>query len=173
VSAFLNSATREATLEGVEAFWRGMRERGWVEGQNIVSETRWAEGNVERFANFASELVRLKVDVIVAPSSPAALAAKNATTTIPVVMIASDDPVRSGLVASLARPGGNVTGLTMSVDVSLISKQLQMLTAVVPNLSQVAVLTDPIDPAAWASAPDGSGRSSRPSAWRGRSADDS
>ena len=145
---FLNSATREATLEGVEAFWRGMRARGWVEGQNIVSETRWAEGKVERFANFASELVRLKVDVIVAPSSSAALAAKNASTTIPVVMIAYDDPVRSGLVTSLARPGGNVTGLTMSVDVGIISAQLQMLTEVVPNLSRVAVLRDPTDSAA-------------------------
>jgi ABC-type uncharacterized transport system substrate-binding protein len=145
---FLGSATPEASLESSEAFWRGMRERGWVEGQNIVIEARWAEGKVERLANFALELVRLKVDLIVAPSSPAALAAKNASNTIPVVMIAYDDPVRSGLVTSLARPGGNITGLTMSVDVGVIHKQLQMLTEVVPNLSRVAVLRDPTDPAA-------------------------
>jgi len=144
----LASASPETNLEGRGAFAQGMRERGWVEGQNLTLELRWTEGRAERFADLAAELVRLKVDAIVATSHPAALAAKNATTTIPVVMIASDDPVRTGLVASLARPGGNVTGLTMSVDVGIISKQVQVLSEVVPNLSRVAVLTDTTDPGA-------------------------
>jgi putative ABC transport system substrate-binding protein len=144
----LGVASRAASLENLEAFRQGLRERGWVEGQNIVIEERWADGKIERSASFAAELVRLRVDVIIAPSHVAALAAKNATMTIPVVMIAGDDPVRSGLVASLARPGGNITGLTYNVDVGIIGKQLQMLTEVVPNLSRVAVLRDLADPLA-------------------------
>ena len=95
--------------------------------------------------NFASELVGLKVDVIFAGSNPAVLAAKNATTTIPIVMTADDDPVRVGLVASLARPGGNVTGLTHMPDVDIVSKRLHLLTQVVPDLRRVALLRDPSD----------------------------
>ncbi len=134
------------TAEGREDFRQALRDRGWVEGQNIVVEERWAEGKPERLANFAAELVRLKVEVILAPNDPAALAAKNATTTIPIVMIVSDDPVRGGLVASLGRPGGNITGLSRIPDVAIIGKQLQMLTTCVPNLSRVAVLRHPADP---------------------------
>ncbi len=134
------------TAEGREDFRQALRDRGWVEGQNIVVEERWAEGKPERLANFAAELVRLKVEAIIAPNDPAALAAKNATTTIPIVMIVSDDPVRSGLVASLGRPGGNITGLSRIPDVAIIGKQLQMLTTCVPNLSRVAVLRHPADP---------------------------
>src|SRR5712692_190408 len=134
------------TAEGREDFRQALRDRGWVEGQNIVVEERWAEGTVERLANFAAELVRLKVEVILAPNDPAALAAKNATTTIPIVMIVSDDPVRSRLVASLGRPGGNITGLSRIPDVAIIGKQLQMLTTCVPNLSRVALLRHPADP---------------------------
>ena len=134
------------TAEGREDFRQALRDRGWVEGQNIVVEERWAEGTVERLANFAAELVRLKVEVILAPNDPAALAAKNATTTIPIVMIVSDDPVRGGLVASLGRPGGNITGLSRIPDVAIIGKQLQMLTTCVPNLSRVALLRHPADP---------------------------
>jgi len=140
--------TREATLEHGEVFWREMRERGWVVGQNVVVEERWAEGKAERLANFASELVRLKVDVIIAPGQQAALAAQGATTTIPVVMIAFDDPVRSGLVVSLAHPGGNITGLTTVADVGIIGKQVHILREVVPKLSRVALLRDPADPRA-------------------------
>ena len=134
------------TAEGREDFRQALRDRGWVEGQNIVVEERWAEGKPERLANFAAELVRLKVEAIIAPNDPAALAAKNATTTIPIVMIVSDDPVRGGLVASLGRPGGNITGLSRIPDVAIIGKQLQMLTTCVPNLSRVAVLRHPADP---------------------------
>jgi putative ABC transport system substrate-binding protein len=141
-------ASREAELEKLEAFWQAMRERGWVKGQNVVIEERWADGKVERLASFAAELVRRKVDLIIAPGQAAALAARSATTTVPIVMIAFDDPVRSGLVSSLARPGGNVTGVTYIAEVGIIGKQLQMLTEVVPNLSSVALLKDPADPRA-------------------------
>ncbi len=134
------------TAEGREDFRQALRDRGWVEGQNIVVEERWAEGTVERLANFAAELVRLKVEAIIAPNDPAALAAKNATTTIPIVMIVSDDPVRGGLVASLGRPGGNITGLSRIPAVAIIGKQLQVLTTCVPNLSRVALLRHPADP---------------------------
>ncbi|MGH9369831.1 MAG: ABC transporter substrate-binding protein [Thermoanaerobaculia bacterium] len=142
----LGITSRQVSLENLGAIRQGLRERGWVEGQNIVIEERWAEGKVERLGNVAAELVRLKVEVILALNQAAALAAKNATTTIPVVMIAGDDPVQSGLVASLARPGGNVTGLTSNVDLGITSKQVEMLAELVPNLSRVAVLTDPADP---------------------------
>jgi putative ABC transport system substrate-binding protein len=103
-----------AAVELTDAFRRGLREHGWIEGQNILIEERVAEGRAERFADLAAELVRLKVDVIVTSSAePAILAAKRATTTIPIVMAISADPVGAGLVASLARPGGNVTGLSI------------------------------------------------------------
>jgi putative ABC transport system substrate-binding protein len=98
-----------------EAFQRGLRELGWVEGQNIVTDYRFADGQLDRLPALAGELVRLKVDVIVAAPTAAAVAAKNATGTIPIVMWGVGDPVGLGLVASLARPGGNVTGLSFSV----------------------------------------------------------
>src|SRR5262245_54828215 len=94
----------------LEAFLEGMRALGYVEGQNLVMEYRWGEGQYERLPDLAAELVHLKVDVLVTPETPAALAAKQATTTIPIVMTTVNDPVGSGLVASLARPGGNITG---------------------------------------------------------------
>ena len=134
------------TAVGWDDLRQALRDRGWVEGQNIIFEERWAEGKVERLADFAAELVRLKVEMILAGGDAQALAAKNATTTIPIVMIATDDPVRSGLVVSLARPGGNITGLSRIPDVAIIGKQLQMLTTCVPNLSRVALLRHPADP---------------------------
>ena len=129
----------------LDAFRQGLRELGYVEGQNIVIENRWAEGRQERFTDLAAELVRLKVDVIVASITVAALAAKNATTTIPVVMLVVGDPVRLGVVASLARPGGNITGLTSVWD-ELFPKQLELLKEVVPRVSRVAVLWNPANP---------------------------
>jgi len=101
---YLSTPTRESVQRGVEAFLRKLRELGWVEGQNLVIEYRWAEGDVERLPALAAELVQRSVDLIVAPAGSAALAAKNATSTIPVVMIFSNDPVERGLVASLSRP---------------------------------------------------------------------
>jgi len=123
-------------------FKQGLRDLGYVEGENIVIEARSA-GKFDRLLQFAAELVRLKVDVIVTLSSPAARAAKQATTTIPIVMHAAGDPVRRGLVASLARPGGNITGLTAGSDRGLMGKRLELLKEIVPRLSLVAVLWDP------------------------------
>ena len=111
---YLSTPTREAVEHGLAAFLRTLRGLGWIEGQNLIIEYRWAEGDVERLPGLAAELVRHKVDVIVAPAGSAALAAKNATSTIPIVMIFASDPVETGLVASLRRPGGNITGTTFT-----------------------------------------------------------
>jgi putative ABC transport system substrate-binding protein len=130
----------------LEAFRQGLRELGYVEGQNIAIESRWTEGKDDRLPALAADLVRSKVDVIVADTGAATLAAQQATRTIPIVMSLVNDPVGSGLVASLARPGGNVTGLTiMSPD--LIGKQLELLKEVVPKVSRVALLRHPDNPA--------------------------
>lgn len=129
----------------VEAFRQGLRELGYVEGQNALIEYRSAAEKGDRLADLAADLVRLRVDVIVAPDPPAARAAKNATRTIPIVMRSSGDPVEAGLVASLARPGGNITGL-YSISEELIGKRLELLKEVVPQLSRVAVLWDPDSP---------------------------
>jgi len=128
-----------------EAARQGLRELGYVEGQSIALEVRWAEGRYERFPELVAELVRLKVDVLVVANTPGALAAKNATQTIPVVMLAVGDPVGSGLVDSLARPGGNLTGLSL-MNPELHGKRLQLLKEVVPKVSRVAVLTNPGNP---------------------------
>jgi ABC-type uncharacterized transport system substrate-binding protein len=122
----------------LDAFRQGLRELGYDEGRNINIEYRWAEGRDERFPGLAADLVRLKVDVIVAGAG-AAEAAKHATTTIPIVMPVSGDPVRAGLVASLARPGGNITGLT-SISPELDGKRLEILKETVPGVSRVASL---------------------------------
>ena len=127
-------------VEILGAFRQGLREAGWIEGQNCVIEYRLAEGRAERFPDLAAELVRLPVDVIVTASGePAILAAKRATTTIPIVMAISADPVGTGLVASLARPGGNVTGLSILAP-EVAGKRLQLLKDAVPRTSRVAVL---------------------------------
>ena len=125
-----------------EAFRQGLRELGYVEGQNIVIETRNVESKLDRLPELAAELVRLKVDVIVALEPPATVAAKNATKTIPIVMRSTDDPVEAGFVASLARPGGNITGVT-SISSELYGKRLELLKEVVRGISRVAVLWDP------------------------------
>jgi putative ABC transport system substrate-binding protein len=132
---------------GFAAFRQGLRELGYVEGQNIAIENRWAEGRFERLPDLAAELVGLKVDVIVSVVTQASLAAKHATRTIPIVMVAAGDPLGSGLVASLARPGGNVTGPS-SMYSDLVGKQLEVLKEIVPKLSRVAVLWNPAN-AAW------------------------
>ncbi len=129
-----------------EAFRQGLRELGYVEGQNIAIESRWAEGKDDRLPALAADLVRSKVDIIVAQSGAATQAAQQATRTIPIVMSLSNDPVGSGLVASLARPGGNITGLTI-IAPDLAGKQFQLLKEVVPKVSRVALLTNPANPA--------------------------
>jgi putative tryptophan/tyrosine transport system substrate-binding protein len=129
----------------VEAFLEGMHALGYVEGQHFVLEYRGAEGQFEGFPDLAAELVRLKVEVIVAQGTPAALAAKHATTMIPVVMVGVGDPVGSGLVASLARPGGNITGLAVLLP-ELVGKELEFLKEVLPTVSRVALLWNPANP---------------------------
>src|SRR6266478_5171239 len=120
----------------------GLRELGWIEGQNTAIEYRWAANREDQLPDLATELVRLKVDVIVTSSTPAALAAKRATTTIPIVMTFVADPVGSGLVVSLARPGGNITGLT-TLARGLVAKRLELLKAVVSGSTRMAVLWQP------------------------------
>ncbi len=126
------------------AFVEGLRELGWIEGQNIVIEDRWADGKTDRLPALAAELVRLKVDAIFTQSWPAAVAAKQATTTIPVVIIGAGDPVGTGLVVSLAHPGGNITGLGDHAT-ELSAKRLELLKEAVPKLSRVAVLWNSAD----------------------------
>jgi len=128
-----------------DAARQGLRELGYVEGQNIALEVRWAEGRYERLPALVAELVRLKVDVLVVGTTPGALAAKSATRTIPIVMYAVGDPVGSGLVASLARPGGNLTGLSL-FNREISGKRLELLKESLPSISRVAVLTNPGNP---------------------------
>jgi ABC-type uncharacterized transport system substrate-binding protein len=139
----LMTTTPAAAAHIVTAFSDRLRELGHVEGKNIVIEYRWAEGRRERFAEMAVALVRQKVDVIVASSQAPALAARRATTTIPIVMVNTADPVEAGLVASLARPGGNVTGITQQLTPEIRAKQLQLLKEALPRLARVAVLHSP------------------------------
>jgi len=129
-----------------EAFRQGLRELGWVEGQNIAIEYRWAEGRTERLADLASELVSLRVDVIVAATTLAISPAKQATGTIPIVMAVAADPVATGFVASIARPGGNITGLSMMAS-DLVGKQMQLIKELLPKISRVALLWNPANPA--------------------------
>jgi putative ABC transport system substrate-binding protein len=126
---------------------QGLRELGYIEGKNITIEHRFSEGKFDRFPALAGELVRLKVDVIVAGGGNASLAAKNATKNIPIVVASASDPVGAGLVASLARPGGNITGSTL-INPDLSGKRLELLKEAIPRLSQVAVLVYRDNPAA-------------------------
>ena len=132
----------DASLTTINAFIPALRELGYTEGQNIAIERKFAGGNADRLRSLATELVERQVDVIVAFSTPAVRAAKQATTTIPIVAIAMADPVEDELVASLSRPGGNVTGTTF-LGPELVSKRLQLLREIVPGLSRVAVLWHP------------------------------
>ena len=125
-------------------FEDGLREHGYVPGTNVVFEIRFAGGRLERLPDMAAELVRLQVDVIVAPSERGAMAAKQATTAIPIVMVLGVDPVRQGLIDSLARPGGNVTGLTIDPGPEIIAKRLQLLREVVPGTRTIAFLSEPL-----------------------------
>ena len=139
---FLGNSTAALEANLVGPFREGLRDLGYVEGRNIVIEYRWAEGKYERFPELITELVVLNVDVIVTAGTPAALAVKRAMARIPLVMVAVGDPVGTGLVASLARPGGNFTGLT-SIAPDLEGKRLELLREVVPKLSHVSVLWNP------------------------------
>ncbi len=136
---FLGNSTAALEANLVGPFREGLRDLGYVEGRNIVIEYRWAEGKYERFPALIAELIALKVEVIVTAGTPASLAVKKANVSAPLVMIAVGDPVGAGLVASLARPGGNVTGLT-SIAPDLEGKRLELLREVIPGVSHIAVL---------------------------------
>ena len=141
----LGSGTAAAQSQWTAAFVQRLRELGWTEGRNVTIEYRWAEGRSERFAEFAAEFVRLKVDVILTHNTPPVIAAKQATSVIPIVFATAADPVDTGLVASLARPGSNVTGLS-SQTTDLASKRIELLREVVPGFRQLAFLSQPDNP---------------------------
>ena len=144
---FLGNSTAALEENLVGPFREGLRDLGYVDGRNILIEYRWAEGKYERFPTLIAELIALKVELIVTAGTPASLAVKKATTSLPLVMITVGDPVANGLVASLARPGGNITGLT-SISQELEGKRLELLREIVPKLSRVAVLWNPANPVA-------------------------
>jgi putative ABC transport system substrate-binding protein len=143
---FLVAGTPTSHGQWVAAFVQRLRELGWIEGRTITIEYRWAEGRSERFAEIAAELVRRKVDVIVTSATEAIVAAKQATSVIPIVFAAAGDPVGTGLVASLARPGGNVTGLSIQ-QTDVAAKRLELLREIVPGLRRLAILGNASGPA--------------------------
>jgi putative ABC transport system substrate-binding protein len=142
---YVGANTPSVESQRIDVFVERLRELGWVEGRTIAIKLRWAEGRNERFAEIAAEFVRLKVDVIVTVGTPAVVIAKQATSVIPIVFAGAGDPVGTGLVASLARPGGNVTGLSLQTTDS-IGKRLQVLREVVPHLGRLAILGDADNP---------------------------
>ena len=144
---FLGASTPSAMRQWTAAFVQRLRELGWIEGRTVAIEYRWAEGRSERYAEIAAEFVRLKVDVIVTYGSRSRLAAKQATSVIPIVFTMAADPVGAGLVASLARPGGNVTGLSIQL-ADLAGKRLELLREVVPGLRRLAIMANVGYPAA-------------------------
>ena len=142
---FLGNSTAVLEANLIGPFREGLRERGYVEGQNIIIEWRWAEGKYERFPTLIAELIASNVELIVTAGTPASLAVKKAAPSIPLVMIAVGDPVGTGLIKSLAHPGGNITGLT-SIAADLEGKRLELLREVVPTISHVAVFWNPVSP---------------------------
>ena len=143
---YLSAPTRESVQRALDAFLHSLRELGWIEGKNLTIEYRWAEGNVDRLPELAAELIQRNVDLIVAPAASAALAAKNATSSTPIVMIFPGDPVELGLVASLSQPRGNVTGTTFAAGPGITGKLLDILKQAVPQVTNVAVIGNPADP---------------------------
>ena len=141
----LSPNSAENDVPHLDAFRKGLRELGWVEGQDFAVESVFAAGNPDSLPKLAAQLVRQRVDLILAGSTPGVLAAKGATTTIPIVMVTTGDPIDSGLVASLAQPGGNVTGVT-ALGQALAAKRLELLKEAVPGVTRVAVLTSPGSP---------------------------
>jgi putative tryptophan/tyrosine transport system substrate-binding protein len=138
---FLGQGTRSAASEWVAAFVQRLRELGWIEGRTIAIEYRWAEGRDERYNEIAAEFVRIKVNIIVTSGTPQVVAAKQATSVIPIVFATAGDPVGNGLVASLSRPGGNVTGLSLQLT-DTASKRIELLREVVPGLVRFAIIAN-------------------------------
>jgi putative tryptophan/tyrosine transport system substrate-binding protein len=144
---FLGAATPLVESQRVAAFVQRLHQLGWIENRNVAIEYRWAEGRTERFTELAAEFARLKVDLIVASTTPAVIAAKQATSVIPIVITTANDPVGTGLVASLARPGGNVTGLSNQL-ADTAAKRLELLREAVPGLRRLAILGNVGNPGA-------------------------
>ena len=142
VIGYLDTRSPDAVADRLRAFRQGLKDTGYVERENVAIEYRWAEGQYDRLPELAAELVRRPVTVIVATSTSSALAAKAATTTIPIVFLVAEDPVRLGLVASLARPGGNLTGINFFAS-ELAAKRLELLRELVPGATRIAVLVNP------------------------------
>src|SRR6266540_6666212 len=142
VIGFLSAASLEAYTERLRGFRQGLKDTGYVEGDNVAIEYRWAEGQYDRLQALAAELVRRQVAVIVAAPTISALAAKSAIATIPIVFTVGDDPVKLGLVSSLARPGGNLTGVNF-FGAEVVSKRLELLRELVPRIGRLAVLVNP------------------------------
>ena len=147
IIGLLGSDTAAAQSRWTSAFVQRLRELGWTEGRNVIIEYRWAEGRTERFAEIAAEFVQRNVSIILTASTPQTLAAKHATSTIPIVFATAGDPVETGLVSSLARPGGNITGLSSQAS-DIVGKRLELLRQVVPGLRRLAILSDIDNP--WA-----------------------
>src|SRR3984893_8253025 len=147
VIGFMNFGTPKEDEYLRAAFQQGVSETGYIEGQNIAIEYRWAEGHPDRLPGLAADLVRRRVSVIAATSTPAALAAKDATATIPIVFETAGDPIKLGLVASLNRPGGNVTGMTQ-LSSELVAKRLGILHDLIPTATTIGLLVNPTDPRA-------------------------
>jgi putative ABC transport system substrate-binding protein len=144
VIGFINAASAESYTRQTAAFLKGLSETGYVEGQNVSIEYRWAEGRADRLPAMAADLVRRQVAVIAATSTPAAVAAKAATTTVPIVFETGADPIQLGLITNLSRPGGNVTGITQT-NVEMAPKRLQLLYELVPTARVMALLVNPND----------------------------
>lgn len=140
---FVTSYSPSTIHEGATALWQRLEELGWVQGKNLAVEARWGEGKVERVPALVGELTTHKLDLLITSGTPAAIAAKKATTTIPIVAVAMGDPLRVGLVASLARPGGNLTGFSLAWGAGVVGKWLELLQETVPKLSAVAVILNP------------------------------
>jgi putative ABC transport system substrate-binding protein len=140
---YLSIPSREQTLHYIKAFEEGLRSHGYRIGENVVIEYRFADAQLERLPTLAAELVRLGVDVMITSTNPNTVAAMKATTTIPIVMTLGVDPVGAGLVASLARPGGNVTGLAVDTGSEIFGKRFELLKEILPNLSRVSILWNP------------------------------
>ena len=143
---FVDPASRTTTLSGVNAFWERLRELGWAEGQNLVIEARWAEGQIDRLPGLMNEVLARKVDILVTYSTSGALAAKSATSTVPIVVAAMGDPVGTGIAPNLSRPGGNLTGISLQWGEDLSGKWLELLQETVPKVSTVAVISNPDSP---------------------------
>jgi len=139
---FVGSPSASSDERGVDAFWERLRELGWVKGQNLVVEQRWAEGHTDRLPALVTQVIERKVDVLVTYGTPGAVAAKNATKTIPIVVPMMADPIRSGLTTSLAHPDGNLTGLSLEWDQEMAGKWLELLQRTIPHLSAVAMIAN-------------------------------